>query len=141
MMLRRFIGRLVVLVGVLLAVSFLTFAMLNVLGGDPALAIVGADNADQETLKSVRDELGLNDPFLVQYKDWVTGVVQGDLGRSYKTKQPVAEAIGERVPVTAEIGLLAILIALVVAGPLAGLPYYQAGTKPDQRTRPVPCRR
>ncbi|MCO8128837.1 ABC transporter permease [Acidimicrobiia bacterium EGI L10123] len=137
MSLRRIIGRLVVLVGVLLAVSFLTFAMLNVLGGDPALAIVGADNADQETLNQVREELGLNDPFLVQYTDWVTGVVQGDLGRSYKTKQPVAEAIGERVPVTAEIGLLAILMALAVAVPLAVLTAYKAGTKTDKGTSAV----
>jgi peptide/nickel transport system permease protein len=137
MRLQRIIGRLVVLVGVLLAVSFLTFAMLNVLGGDPALAIVGADNADQETLNQVRDELGLNDPFLVQYKDWVTGVVQGDLGRSYKTKQPVAEAIGERVPVTAEVGLLAIFIALVVAVPLAVWTSYRAGTKVDKGTSAI----
>jgi peptide/nickel transport system permease protein len=137
MSVRRMVGRLAVLVGVLLAVSFLTFAMLNALGGDPALAIVGADSADPETLDAVRDELGLNDPFLVQYADWVTGVVQGDLGRSYKTSQPVAEAIGERVPVTAEVGLLAIVIALLVAVPLAVWTSYKAGTKVDKSTSAV----
>lgn len=137
MSLRRIIGRLAVLVGVLFAVSFLTFAMLNVLGGDPALAIVGADNADPETLRAVRDDLGLNDPFIVQYVDWVTGVVQGDLGRSYKTKQPVAEAIGERVPVTAQIGLLSMFMALVVAVPLAVWTSYKSGTKADKGTSAV----
>ena len=129
---RRILGRLVVLAGVLLAVSFLTFAMLNVLGGDPALAIVGADNADPETLDAVREELGLNDSFISQYVDWVSGVLHGDLGRSYKTKQPVSEAIGERIPVTAEVGLLAIVIALVVAIPLAVWTSYKAGTKVDK---------
>ncbi|HEU5085338.1 MAG TPA: ABC transporter permease [Acidimicrobiales bacterium] len=130
--LRRIAGRLVVLAAVLLAVSFLTFAMLNVLGGDPALAIVGADNADPETLDQVREELGLNDSFLEQYTSWVGGVLEGDLGRSYKTKQPVAEAIGERVPVTAQVGLLAIVLALVLAVPLAVWTAYRSGTKVDK---------
>lgn len=130
--LRRLAGRFVVLAAVLLAVSFLTFAMLNVLGGDPALAIVGADNADPETLEKVRDELGLNDSFLEQYTSWVGGVLEGDLGRSYKTKQPVAEAIGERVPVTAQVGLLAIVLALVLAVPLAVWTAYRSGTKVDK---------
>lgn len=130
--LRRIAGRLVVLAAVLLAVSFLTFAMLNVLGGDPALAIVGADNADPETLDQVREELGLNDSFLEQYASWVGGVLEGDLGRSYKTKQPVSEAIGERVPVTAEVGLLAIVLALLLAVPLAVWTAYRSGTKLDK---------
>lgn len=134
MTLRALSIRLVVLAGVLLAVSFLTFAMLNVLGGDPALAIVGADNANPETLETVREELGLNKPFLEQYTDWVVGAMQGDLGRSYKTKQPVAEAIGERVPVTAEVGLLAIVLALFFAVPLAVLTAYKAGTRLDKST-------
>lgn len=132
--LRNLAIRLVVLVAVLLAVSFLTFAMLNVLGGDPALAIVGADNADPETVAAVRAELGLDKPFLTQYFDWVGGVVNGDLGRSYKTNQKVTEAIGERVPVTAEVGLLAIVMALVAAVPLAVLTAYRAGSKLDKGT-------
>lgn len=131
---RALLIRLVVLAGVLLAVSFLTFSMLNVLGGDPALAIVGPDNADAETVAAIREELGLNKPFLEQYTDWVGGVLQGDLGRSYKTKQPVAEAIGERVPVTAEVGLLAIVLALFVAVPLAVLSAYKAGSRLDKGT-------
>lgn len=131
---RGLLTRLVALAAVLLAVSFLTFAMLNALGGDPALAIVGADNADAATIEAIREDLGLNKPFMERYTDWVGGVLQGDLGRSYKTKQPVAEAIGERVPVTAQVGLLAILIALVVAVPVAVLSAYKAGTKLDKGT-------
>ncbi len=129
--------RVVVLTAVLLAVSFLTFAMLNVLGGDPALAIVGADNADPESLAAVRAELGLDKPFLEQYGDWVGGVLQGDLGRSYKTNQKVTEAIGERVPVTAEVGLLAIVLALALAVPLAVLTAYRAGSRFDKGTSTV----
>lgn len=124
--------RLAALVGVLLAVSFLTFAMLNVLGGDPALAVVGADNADPETLAEVREELGLDEPFLAQYADWIGGVVQGDLGRSFKTNQEVSEAIGERIPVTAQVGALAIVFALVGAIPLGVLTAYRAGSRFDK---------
>ena len=134
MNIRTLLTRVVVLAGVLLAVSFLTFSMLNVLGGDPALAIVGADNANPEAVAAVRDELGLNKPFLEQYTDWIGNVLHGDLGRSYKTKQPVKEAIGERVPVTAELGLLAIAMALLVATPLAVLTAYKAGGRLDKAT-------
>jgi len=126
--------RLGALVVVLVAVSFLTFSMLNVLGGDPAVGVVGADNADPETLAEVRRELGLDKPFLRQYADWVGGVVQGDLGRSYKTKQPVTEAIGERVPVTAEIGLLAMGFALIGSIPIAVFSAYRAGSRFDKAT-------
>lgn len=137
MSLRGALVRIVALVGVLLAVSFLTFTMLNVLGGDPAIAVVGADNADAETLAQVRAELGLDKPFLEQYTDWVGGVVQGDLGRSYKTKQPVAEAIVERVPVTAEVGLLAIAFALLGAIPIAVYSAYRSGGRFDKGTSTV----
>ena len=132
MSLRTAAIRLVTLVAVLLAVSFLTFTMLNVLGGDPALSVVGADNADPETLAKVRAELGLDKSFLEQYGDWVGGVVQGDLGRSFKTKQPVTEAIGERIPVTAQVGLLAIVMALLGAIPVAVYSAYRAGSRVDQ---------
>ncbi len=134
MNIRVLLTRIVVLAGVLLAVSFLTFSMLNVLGGDPALAIIGPDNANAENVAAVREELGLNKPFLEQYTDWVGNVLHGDLGRSYKTKQPVNEAIGERVPVTAELGLLAIALALLVATPLAVLTAYKAGGRIDKAT-------
>lgn len=129
----RHIGaRLTVLVAVLLAVSFLTFSMMSLLPGDPALQMLGGDNADPERMAAVREDLGLDDPFLVRYADWLGGAVRGDLGRSYRTSQPVAEAIRERLPVTVEIGVLALTMALVVAVPLGLFSAYRAGSRFDR---------
>ena len=131
-MARRFALRFGVLMAVLLAVSFLTFSMMSLLPGDPALQILGGDNADPERVATVRSELGLDDPFLVRYGDWLGGVVRGDFGRSYRTSQPVAEAIRERLPVTVEVGVLALLLALVASVPLGVLSAYRAGTRFDK---------
>ena len=131
-MARRFALRFGVLMAVLLAVSFLTFSMMSLLPGDPALQILGGDNADPERVATVRSELGLDDPFLVRYGDWLGGVVRGDFGRSYRTSQPVAEAIRERLPVTVEVGTLALLFALVASVPLGVLSAYRAGTRFDK---------
>lgn len=132
MKLRRFGIRLGVLCGVLLAVSFLTFSMIQLLPGDPALQILGADNATPENVAAVRAELGLDRPFLSQYLSWVGDALQGDLGRSFQTNQPVREAITERLPVTAEVGALAVVIALVFAVPLGVASAYRAGGRFDR---------
>ena len=131
-MARRFALRFGVLVAVLLAVSFLTFSMMSLLPGDPALQVVGGDNADPERVAAVRADLGLDDPFLVRYGNWLTDVVRGDLGRSSRTSQPVAEAIKERLPVTVEIGVLALLFALTASIPLGVFSAYRAGTRFDR---------
>lgn len=129
----RHVGaRWAVLVAVLLAVSFLTFSMMSLLPGDPALQMLGGDNADPARMAAVRAELGLDDPFLVRYANWLGDAVRGDLGRSYRTSQPVAEAIRERLPVTIEIGLLALIMALAVAVPLGLVSAYRAGSRFDR---------
>lgn len=132
MKLRRLGIRLVVLCGVLLAVSFLTFSMIQLLPGDPALQILGADNATPENIAAVRADLGLDKPFMQQYLTWVGDALGGDLGRSFQTNQPVREAITERIPVTAEVGLLAVVMALVLAIPLGVASAYRAGGKFDR---------
>lgn len=131
-MARRFALRFGVLVAVLLAVSFLTFSMMSLLPGDPALQVVGGDNADPTRVAAVRADLGLDDPFLVRYGSWLTDVARGDLGRSSRTSQPVAEAIRERLPVTVEIGVLALLFALAASIPLGVYSAYRAGTRFDR---------
>lgn len=133
-MIRRLAVRLGGLAGVLFAVSLVTFTMLNVLGGDPAVAVVGQDNADPETLAQVREDLGLDRPFFERYFDWAGDAVSGDLGRSYRTQQPVSEAIAERLPVTVEIGVLAIAIALACAVPIGVFAAYRAGGRFDNAT-------
>lgn len=120
------------LLATLLAVSFLLFLTTSLLPGDPALQILGPENATPEAIAAVRTDLGLDDPLPVRYLEWLGGVVTGDFGRSYRTNEPVSEAIIDRLPVTAEIGVLAVLIALLVAIPVGILAAYRAGSRTDK---------
>src|SRR5690606_17909518 len=83
--------RAVALVVTLLVVSFLTFGLTSLLPGDPAVQILGAEAATEENVAAVREELRLDDPLLARYVHWLADAVTGDLGRSYRTNQPVAE--------------------------------------------------
>jgi len=120
------------LIGTLLAVSFLTFSLTTLLPGDPALQIIGPQGATPEALSRVRAELGLDRPFFARYVDWLGNALTGDLGRSYQTRQPVLGAVLERLPVTVQLSLMAILIALVLAIPLAVIAAYNSGTLLDR---------
>lgn len=124
--------RLPSLLATIFAVSLLTFLMTSLLPGDPALQILGAENATPEAIAAVRADLGLDDPLPVRYLNWIGDALTGDFGRSYRTNEPVSEAILDRLPVTAEIGILAILIALAVAIPVGMLSAYRAGTRTDK---------
>ncbi|HET6953752.1 MAG TPA: ABC transporter permease [Acidimicrobiales bacterium] len=125
--------RLPAMVATLLIVSFLTFLLTSLLPGDPAVQILGAEGAaDPQALATVREDLRLDDPIPVRYADWLGDAVTGDFGRSYRTGQPVAEAIGERLPVTLEVGTLAIVIALTVSIPLGTWSAFRAGGATDR---------
>jgi len=124
--------RLPSLLATLFAVSLLTFLMTSLLPGDPALQILGAENATPEAVAAVRADLGLDDPLPVRYLNWIGDALSGDFGRSYRTNEPVSEAIIDRLPVTAEIGILAIIIALLVAIPVGMLSAYRSGTRTDK---------
>ncbi|MGX9354834.1 ABC transporter permease [Roseobacteraceae bacterium S113] len=107
--------RLVQSVFVMLAVAFLAFSLFRYVG-DPVSQMTGVETSveDQEKL---RDELGLNDPFVLQFARFTGGLVQGDFGFSYRTRQPVAEMIATRIPATLELGVVALLISLLVGIP------------------------
>lgn len=125
--------RLPAMVATLLIVSFLTFLLTSLLPGDPAVQILGAEGAsDPGALAAVREDLRLDDPVPVRYLDWLGDAVTGDLGRSYRTQQPVAEAIAERLPVTIEVGALAVVIALAAAIPLGTWSAFRAGGVSDR---------
>ncbi len=124
--------RLPSLIATVFAVSLLTFLTTSLLPGDPALQILGAENATPEAIKAVRTELGLDDSLPIRYLHWVGDALTGDFGRSYRTNEPVSQAIVERLPVTAEIGLLAIVIALAIAIPVGILSAYRAGSRTDK---------
>jgi peptide/nickel transport system permease protein len=118
------------LVVTLFLVSIITFMLVVLLPGDPALQVLGSDFTEADYL-AVRDELGLDDPLPVRYLDWLGGVFQGDLGTSYRTNQPVLEAIVDRVPVTFQVMIVGLVIALLVSIPLAMIAAYRANTKTD----------
>jgi peptide/nickel transport system permease protein len=114
----------------LFLVSIITFMLVVLLPGDPALQVLGGDFTEADYL-AVREDLGLDDPLPLRYVDWLGGVFQGDLGTSFRTNQPVAEAIIERFPVTLQIMVVGLTIALLVSLPLAMIAAYRANTKTD----------
>ena len=100
---------------VMIAVAFLAFSLFRFVG-DPITQMTGVETSieDQERL---REELGLNDPFVVQFSRFIGDMLQGDFGYSYRTRQPVGEMISSRIPATLELGIVALFISLLVGIP------------------------
>jgi peptide/nickel transport system permease protein len=109
--------RLLYLVLVLLAVSFLILLLTELVPGDPALYILG-ESASDEQVANVHHQMGLDQPLPERYVRWVGNAVHGDLGRSIRTQQPVWEMIKARIPVSLELALLTVGVALILALPL-----------------------
>jgi len=106
------------LVAVLLAVTFASFCMVSLLPGDIVTSVLG-QNATEAERATARQELNLDSPLPVRYVRWLGNAAKGDLGVSYRTKQPVAEALGQRIWVTLELVLFSQIIALALAVPMA----------------------
>jgi peptide/nickel transport system permease protein len=113
------IRRLVLLVPVLFGVSIVSFSLLHLIPGDPAVILAGAD-ASPGTIQRVREEFGLDAPLPVQYVRYIGHAVQGDLGVSIRTRDPVAQTLLSRLQVTVELTVASVLVALVL-GVLAGV--------------------
>ena len=112
-----FVGRrLLATAPLLLLVSVVVFSFVHVLPGDPAVLFLG-EEADPATLARFRTRLGLDRPLPLQYADWLSRALRGDLGRSLRTNQPVTEAIVERLPVTLELLAAALVVSLAIAVP------------------------
>ena len=114
---RYILKRLAMLIPVILVTSFLIFWAMSLTGGDPALMIAG-DKATPEQIEQIREELGLNDPFMVRYANYMKGMVTGDMGKSYVTKKDVFKTFMEKLPNTLALGGAAVLIAVIVSIPL-----------------------
>ena len=105
------------LIPVILVTSFLIFWAMSLTGGDPARQIAG-DRATEAEVEAIREEMGLNDPFLVRYGNYMKGMLTGDMGKSYVTNKDVFQTIMEKLPNTLMLGGAAVLIAIIVSLPL-----------------------
>ena len=118
---KRKIGyRLAHILLVLLGVSFLSFLLMYVSPGDPlrAMYAVSGSIPSEEVLEQTREELGLNDPFFIQYGNWISNCLRGDFGTSYSKGETVATLLMERVMPTIQLALLSLVIMVLVAVPI-----------------------
>jgi peptide/nickel transport system permease protein len=129
-MLRYFLRRLLLTVPVLLGVATLVFALIHLVPGDPAQAMLG-EGASQEEIARLQHTLGLDRPLLSQYKSFLFGLARGDLGTSFRYNAPVSAQIKEKFPNTAALALAAMLVAIVFAIPLGIVAAVYRGTAID----------
>ncbi|MFV0526609.1 MAG: ABC transporter permease [Acidimicrobiales bacterium] len=124
-MLRTIGQRLLALIPLLFLVSLVVFLLVTIIPGDPAVTLAG-ENASEARIAEIRDNLGLNDPLVTQYTDWMGSLFQGDLGKSLFSSRNVTDVIVERAPATISLTVGAVVFALLIGIP-AGL---IAGSRP-----------
>ena len=112
-MIKYIIRRLVLLVPVLFGVSLATFVVMHLFTTDPAAMILG-QHATVEKMAAVRQELGIDKPIHVQFVDYLSHIVQGDLGKSVITKTSITDELMKRFPATVELAIVAIIIASII---------------------------
>lgn len=135
-MLRLFASRLALAAPVLVLVSIVAFVLLRLAPGDPATLQAGPD-AGPEVVAAIRKELALDEPLPAQYWAWATKVARGDLGRSYGARVPVADLIGQRLPVTAQIATLALVFIVTIGVPMGIVSALRKDQGVDQTVRVV----
>ena len=117
---------------VLWLVSFAVFSLVRILPGDAVLMQLDQAAAPTpETLARARQELGLDRPFVEQYRTWMTGVVRGDLGRSLITRRPVTQELVRRISLTSHLAVMSMIIALLIALPIGVLAAVRQDTAAD----------
>ena len=129
-MLRYLVRRILLTIPVLLGVATLVFSLIHLVPGDPAQAMLG-DGASPQDVAELRTSLGLDRPLLEQYVAFLRSAVTGDLGKSFRTGQPVTTMIVERVPATAELAIAAMIVAILIALPLGVVAAVWRGTAAD----------
>jgi peptide/nickel transport system permease protein len=125
--------RLLLAIPTLLLVSIMVFSLQKLLPGDPVLAMAGEER-DPEVIAQLREEYHLNDPIPAQYFYWVSNALRGDLGISLRTKEPVTQLIISKLPVTLELSLLAMIVALLVGISMGIIAAVRKGSWVDHTT-------
>ncbi len=133
-MLRLAVSRLLSAVPVLILISIVSFTLLRLAPGDPALLSAGLE-ASPEVLERVRQSMRRDEPVWVQYWAWLSDLLRGDLGNSYSDKSPVTEVIAERLPATLQLSAAALLLIVAVGVPMGILSALRANRMADQVIR------
>src|SRR5688572_4509159 len=126
-----FLRRLLLTVPVVWIVVTLVFALIHVVPGDPVAQMLG-EGAPQAEIQRLREDLGLDRPLLEQYTAYILGILQGDLGTSFRNQQPVTQAIASRYPATLELAFAAIAVSLIFAIPAGVFAAVRRGTLVDK---------
>ena len=127
-MLRYSIRRFLVLIPLMVGLSVVVFLYVHMMPGDPVQAMAGPDT-NPEVVEKIREELGLNRPLHVQFLDWAKGLLHGDLGITFRSRQPITPILLNRIPATLELAAGAFIVAVVIGLP----PGFLAGLKKDTK--------
>ena len=130
-MLSYILRRIVSTLPVMAIVALFVFSLLYIAPGDPAVVIAG-DQASPEDVERIRQSLGLDRPFLIQFGSWVWRILHGDLGTSIFTNLPVSTMIGQRLGPTLSLMMVTLLLTIVVAVPLGVVAAWKAGSLIDR---------
>ncbi len=122
--------RLAIAIPTIVLVSVFVFFLQKLLPGDPALVLAGEER-DPETLAFIREKYHLNEPILTQYFYWISAMLQGDFGISLRTNQPVLELIADKLPVTIQLAVMAMFIAMIIGIPAGIVSAVRKGTAVD----------
>jgi peptide/nickel transport system permease protein len=122
--------RVATIVPTLVFVTMLIFGLQQLLPGDPAVVLAGEEQ-DPQVIAYLREKMHLDEPLPMRYLYWVGGVLQGDLGESIRNQQPVLELVLQKLPVTIELAVLAMLIALLIGIPTGIVSAVRQGTAWD----------
>ncbi len=129
-MLSYVLRRLAVAIPTLFLVSILVFSLLKFLPGDPALALAGEER-DPAVIEFLRQKYSLDQPLYVQYGKWLAGIVQGDFGLSIRTRLPIGEMIAQKLPVTIQLSVMAMILATIIGIPAGIIAALKRGTVTD----------
>ena len=114
---RYIIKKVLMMVLTLIVVSICVFLSFNIIPGDPATRRLGTE-ATPELIEQVREEMGLNEPLIVRYKDWVVSMLEGDMGTSYTYSLPVSSMIADKIPITVTLALMSFVLMIAISIPL-----------------------
>lgn len=130
-MLEYAIRRILAAIPLLFGLTLLVFIYVRLIPGDPVVAMLGVAS-DPELVARLREELGLNQPWYIQYFSWLSGIAQGDLGTAFRSGAPIADILVGRIPASVELALAGLIVTLVIAIPAGVIAGMRPGTTVDR---------